>query len=144
MANFLEQKRTEIDNRLAELRPLLDEYNRLQVAADALGSVTASVSNGATTTAPGRRGPGRPRGSKTRTSAATRSAATSTRRGGRRAGTGKRAVQTLAAITEQPGITVPELVRKMKVNQTYLYRVLPGLQKEGKIVKQGRGWHPKG
>lgn len=61
---------------------------------------------------------------------------------GRRRGTGKRAAEALAAITAQPGITVPELVSKIKVNQTYLYRVLPGLRQEGKITKQGRGWHP--
>ena len=32
----------------------------------------------------------------------------------------------------------------MGIKQNYLYRVLPGLEKDGKVVKQGRGWHPKG
>ena len=42
----------------------------------------------------------------------------------------------------QPGITIPELAAKMGIKQNYLYRVLPGLQQEGKVTKQGRGWHP--
>jgi len=31
----------------------------------------------------------------------------------------------------------------MGIKQNYLYRVLPGLAEEGKVVKDGRGWHPK-
>jgi hypothetical protein len=31
----------------------------------------------------------------------------------------------------------------MGIKQNYLYRVLPGLAKEGKLEKKGRGWHPK-
>ncbi len=42
----------------------------------------------------------------------------------------------------QPGITIPELAAKMGIKQNYLYRVLPGLEQEKKIKKQGRGWHP--
>ena len=36
MADFLDEKRHEIDARLRELRPLVDEYNRLEKAAAAL------------------------------------------------------------------------------------------------------------
>ena len=43
----------------------------------------------------------------------------------------------------QPGITIPELAAKMGIKQNYLYRVLPGLEQESKVAKQGRGWHPK-
>jgi DNA-binding IscR family transcriptional regulator len=43
----------------------------------------------------------------------------------------------------QPGITIPELAAKMKIKQNYLYRVLPGLEQDGKLEKKGRGWHPK-
>lgn len=31
----------------------------------------------------------------------------------------------------------------MGIKQNYLYRVLPRLEREGKIAKQGRGWHAK-
>jgi DNA-binding IclR family transcriptional regulator len=43
----------------------------------------------------------------------------------------------------QPGITIPELAAKMKIKQNYLYRVLPGLEQDGNVEKQGRGWYPK-
>jgi hypothetical protein len=63
---------------------------------------------------------------------------------GRRKGSGTRARQTLALVQGQPGITIPELAAKMKIKQNYLYRVLPGLEQEGKLEKKGRGWYPKG
>ena len=45
-------------------------------------------------------------------------------------------------IKSNPGITVSELGRKMKLNHpNYLYRVLPELEKEGRIKRQGRGYH---
>ena len=30
----------------------------------------------------------------------------------------------------------------MGIKQSYLYKVLPALEKEGKVTKQKRGWHP--
>jgi DNA-binding IclR family transcriptional regulator len=47
-------------------------------------------------------------------------------------------------VQAQPGITIPELAARMGIKQNYLYRVLPSLEEEGKVAKQGRGWHPKG
>jgi DNA-binding transcriptional regulator YhcF (GntR family) len=40
----------------------------------------------------------------------------------------------------QPGITIPELAAKMGIATNYLNRVFPGLEKDGKIRKDGRGW----
>jgi hypothetical protein len=171
VTDFLDEKRREINDRLAELKPLIDEYNRLEAAATALAGVrgssapaAASASAAATPAAPAKRGPGRPRGSKSRTTtgkrrgrppgrktetasaAATTTAAATTatprRRAGRRKGSGTRAAQALSFVTGQPGITIPELAAKMDIKQNYLYRVLPGLEQEKKIKKQGRGWHP--
>ena len=65
------------------------------------------------------------------------------RRGGRTKGGGKRATEALSLVQGQPAITIPELAAKMGIKQNYLYRVLPGLEKEGKLEKKGRGWHPK-
>lgn len=42
---------------------------------------------------------------------------------------------------QQPGITIPELAERMGIKQNYLYRVLPGLEQDGKVKKEGRGWH---
>jgi hypothetical protein len=165
VTDFLDEKRQEINQRLAELKPLIDEYNRLEAAATALagvrGSTSASSTAAAPAAAPARRGPGRPRGSKTTTGKrrgrppgrknATKAAApagaratatTAPRRAGRRKGSGTRAAQALQYVTGQPGITIPELAAKMGIKQNYLYRVLPGLEQEKKIKKTGRGWHP--
>jgi hypothetical protein len=152
VTDFLDEKRREINDRLAELKPLIDEYNRLEAAATALAGVRGSApvtSAAAAPAAPVRRGPGRPRGSKSRKTATRRAAAapaataaTPRRRAGRRKGSGTRAAQALSFVTGQPGITIPELAAKMGIKQNYLYRVLPGLEQEKKIKKQGRGWHP--
>lgn len=152
MTDFLDDKRREINDRLAELKPLIAEYQQLEAAAAALAGVGSAAPRSASTTAatPARRGPGRPRGSRNRTAASARSVAKSTastpRRGrpGRRKGSGTRAAQALSFVTGQPGITIPELAAKMGIKQNYLYRVLPGLEQEKKIRKQGRGWHPAG
>ncbi len=159
MTDFLDQKRKEIADRLKDLKPAVDEYNRLEAAASALegvGGTAATVT--ATATAPRRRGPGRPRGSVSRKGAAAAAPAKAGRkkagrpkagrpagrRAGRRKGSGTRAAEALSFVQGQPGITIPELAAKMGIKQNYLYRVLPGLEQENKVSKQGRGWHPKG
>jgi hypothetical protein len=150
--DFLDAKRREIADRLKELKPAVDEHNRLQAAAAALSRVGGSSSSAGTTTR--RRGPGRPKGSRTRAKATTRKTAKAAprkkpgrppgrRRAGRRKGSGTRAAQALSFVKGQPGITIPELAAKMGIKQNYLYRVLPGLEQENKVSKRGRGWHPK-
>ena len=115
MADFLDEKRREIEARLKELRPLVDEYDRLQKAAAAL----AGVGNGGTRQrAPRRQGRGRPRG------------------------TGKRAQQALELVRARPGITIRELSEAMGIHANYLYRVMPTLESEGQVVKRDKGWHP--
>ncbi len=158
MTDFLDEKHQEITNRLSELKPLIEEYQRLEAAVAALDGLGASdtapaaskAAPKATRKVPGRRGPGRPRGSKTkvRTAAAAPTAAPAGRGGprrkaGRRKGSGTRAAQALSFVQAQPGITIPELAARMGIKQNYLYRVLPTLEEERKVAKQGRGWHPK-
>ena len=155
MTDFLDEKRQEIAQRLKELKPAVDEFNRLEAAASALKGVGGSSATA--TAAPRRRGPGRPRGSVNRkaasTTAKTKAKAKATRkkagrpakrRAGRRKGSGTRAAEALSFVQGQPGITIPELAAKMGIKQNYLYRVLPGLEQEKKVAKRGRGWHPKG
>ena len=148
MADFLDEKRGEITRRLAELKPLVEEYARLEQAASALAGVGAS-SGASRAPAKGngrRRKPGRRRnaaGSSGATPAATSKPKTRRkRRGGRPKGTGGRAFEALAAVQEHPGITIPELAAKMGIKQNYLYRVMPTLVKEKKVRKIDKGWHP--
>ena len=196
MSDFLEKKRQEITDRLKELKPVVDEYSRLEAAAGALaaavgdliGTAASEVGAAASSAVTGRRGsgrsrgssaskkgPGRPRGSGKRarkatvasTPAASTPATVERKRPGRPKGSGKkvgrpagkvgrpkgrvgrpkgggkRATEALSLVQGAPGITVPELAAKMGIKENYLYRVLPGLEKEGKLEKKGRGWYPK-
>ena len=79
MTDFLDEKRREITDRLNELKPLVDEYNRLEAAASALDGIGGSAATAATATAwLRRRGPGRPPGSGKKAASA---AATAKKRG---------------------------------------------------------------
>jgi len=120
MADFLDEKRKEIDSRLRELRPLVDEFNRLEKAAAALAGVGG-------TTAPARR---------------RRASGGGPRRRGRPRGSGNRAKQALELVRARPGITITELADSMGIKANYLYRVMPTLQKEGQVKKRDKGWHP--
>jgi sugar-specific transcriptional regulator TrmB len=129
--DFLDEKRREISDRLKELRPLVEEYHRLEAAAAALDGVSpSSGSSGA------RRG-------RARTTTRRSSNGAGTGRRGRPRGSGTRSKEALALVQANPGITIPELADRMGIKQNYLYRVLPGLQKDGLVRKEGRGWHPK-
>src|SRR3954451_16131997 len=130
MADFLTEKRQEIDNRLKELRPLYEEYLTLEKAQEALAGMDQ----------PRRRGPGRPPGS---TSAGRRRASSGNgrRRRRRRAG-GTRGEQALGVVRQNPGITVSELGDKLGIKQkNYLYRVMANLQEDGAVKKEGKGFH---
>jgi hypothetical protein len=116
MADFLDEKRKEIDARLRELRPMVEEYQRLEKAAAALAGVGG-------TPAPGRRR--RPTG-----------------RRGRPRGTGTRSKQALELVRARPGITIAEMADAMSIKANYLYRVMPALEAEGQVKKRDRGWHP--
>jgi hypothetical protein len=132
MPDFLEEKKREIDARLKELRPLVDEFHRLEAAAAALEGVPASTgSSTAATAAPARR-----------TRRTRRAASTGTGRRGRPRGSGTRAKQALELVRARPGITIRELADAMGIHANYLYRVMPTLESEGQVVKRDRGWHP--
>ena len=64
------------------------------------------------------------------------------RRGGRRRRSGgTHAERALEAIRQNPGITVAEMAPKLGIaHKNYLYRVLNGLQAEGAVQKEGRGY----
>ena len=124
MADFLDEKRKEIDARLKELRPLVDEYQRLEKAAAALAGVGSggraqarAVSRRSGASGRGR-GRGRPRGS------------------------GTRAKEAMDLVRTRPGITIGELADAMGIKANYLYRVMPTLEAEGQVVKRDGGWHP--
>jgi predicted Rossmann fold nucleotide-binding protein DprA/Smf involved in DNA uptake len=125
LTEFVDSTVKDIDARLNELK---QEVAKLEAARAALVGA--------------RRGPGRPRGSSTRTRSTTRraSAGRRTRRSRGRRGGNTRANQALELVRNNPGITIPDIAKSMGIAPNYLYRVLPRLQQEGQIKKDGQGW----
>jgi hypothetical protein len=91
MADFLDEKRKEIQARLKELKPMVEEYTRLEAAERALSGVESNGTSGAaaSTAAPARR---------------RRSGGSGTGRRGRPRGSGTRAVQAFDLVKARPGI----------------------------------------
>jgi hypothetical protein len=134
MADFLTEKRSEIETRLKELKPLVEEYERLEAAAVALDGVPAIAP------APARAASARaPKKAPVRRRSSTNGSAAR----GRPKGSSTRGAEALALVKENPGITIPQIAEKMGIKQNYLYRVLAGLAEDGEVTKDGRGWHPK-
>jgi hypothetical protein len=129
MADFLDDKRKEIDARLRELRPLVEEFNRLEKASAAL----AGVEGGRGTTQRSTNGRKRRRSGGT---------SRGTGRRGRPRGSGNRAKQALELVRAQPGISIRQMADAMKIQPNYLYRVMPTLESGGQVVKRDGGWHP--
>jgi hypothetical protein len=127
MADFLDEKRKEIQARLNQLRPAVEEYELLKAADEALGGLANGAPKSTAAAATAARRPKRAAGSGARR--------------GRPRGGGTRAAQALELVKNKPGITIPELAEAMGIQQNYLYRVMPGLAEEGKVTKSGRGWH---
>ena len=138
-SNVLDEALNLVKKRLAELD---EERQRLERALAELG--------GTVTRRPGRppgsgkRGPGRPRKAASAAAPAPASASTSTtapRRRRRRRG-GTRADQAVALVEQNPGISASEIAKQMKIKPNYLYRVLGEMEKEGRVTKKGREYHP--
>ena len=133
MADFVDEKKGEMESRLKELRPLVDEYDRLEAAVAALSSVGSG----------GRRGATAPRTAKKSVRRTGAGPGKGSGRRGRPKGSGVRDKQALALVNATPGVTSPEIAKEMGIKQNYLYRVLPSLEKEGLVRKKGRGWYPR-
>jgi Winged helix-turn-helix DNA-binding len=120
MADVVSDVRAALEKRLRELEPLVKEHaqirNALERLADAVGP-------------PLRRRAPRPAASQKPT--------------GRPRGSGGRAQQAVKLVQDNPGITISELAKKMRLKSpNYLYRVMPQLEKDGKVKKEGKGYHP--
>jgi len=104
--------RAQVEDRLKELEPLVQEYEELRRIAAAIdGDVQASPRRELRPS-----GPGRP-------------------------GNSARADEAERLIAGSPGISVAELAETMGIGPTYLYRLLPRMEREGRLRKEGRGYY---
>ena len=131
MADFVDATVRDIETRIEELR---EELTKLEAARAALVGL--------------RRGPGRPKGSTNSSPSAT---SASNGHGGRRRGPGRprgrrggntRSNQALQLVSDQPGITIPQIADQLSIEPNYLYRVMPKLVSDGLVKRDGQGWHP--
>jgi len=116
MSKAVDEAATLLRNRLREL-----DAERTQ-----LERALANLTGGRKAT----RGPGRPKGS----------GAAPKRRRRRRGGT--RSEQAVKLVAANPGISASEIAKRMKIKPNYLYRVMSELEKEGRVRKDGRAYHP--
>jgi hypothetical protein len=105
--------------RMEELQPLVEEYAELE-------RIVAAIDGTDRATGSGRAAPRR----------ALRGAGPGSR------GHSARAEEAQALIRAEPGISVGALAEKMGIGTTYLYRLLPKLERDGQLRKQGRGYYP--
>jgi len=105
--------RAQVEDRLKELEPLVHEYEELR-------RIAAAIDGEEHPPAPRRQlrpsGPGRP-------------------------GSSARADEAELLIAANPGVTVAELAETMGIGPTYLYRLLPRMEREGRLRKEGRGYY---
>jgi hypothetical protein len=131
--------RERVATRLAELEPLVREYEELQRVAAEIGlSASAAASSSPEEPADA---------SATAADAAQRPARTAprrqTRRGQRRvAAAAERDAHVLEAVAANPGTTVAEIASVLGVDAVSLYRPVRDLASTGKVVKRGRGLYP--
>ena len=124
MSNHPDKDRREIEQRLSELRPVVEEYRCLQEVMVALGPVEESrsgVRSGVSSSrkrAPRGAGPG---GSSDDAAA------------------GDLVARVLSVVQANPSITVPKLANMLDAKPSDLYRILRELKRGGKVSSR-RGW----
>jgi hypothetical protein len=112
--------RRRVERRIAELEPLVKEYEELRRIVAAIDGEAAAEERGSGQAPPRRR---------------------LTPSGAGAGGHGARAEDALARIAAQPGVPVGELAAQMGIGTTYLYRLLPRLEREGRLRKEGKGYY---
>jgi len=125
MTDLLDRIRDELDVRLSELRPLIDEHERLAAALRALGEsdrVSRSAPTSRATVAPAAGAPAAPR------------ATPAKRRKHAPQGANRQAV--LHTVEERPGASVGEIAAVSGVERSSLYALLARLVKAGELVKR--------
>jgi CRP-like cAMP-binding protein len=129
----------QVEERLGELGEMIAQLNE---EADQLRKIAGMLQDSQGRAADVAKTPSAARRTPTRRSSRGAAAKPTSRARGPRAG--NRGQQALELIAAKPGLTAAQLAESMGMKRNYLYRVLPALEKEGKIAKEGSGYHPVG
>lgn len=148
----------QIDARLSELQPAFAEYTALQQLREAIKSLDPEAAAAHVSMFPfpvaGAALPGaEPDGGASRparTPGATSSARRRRARAAQEPQQGPSVEEQNAAyadaaielVGQEPGLTAGELAERMGVPASVLFRLLPTLQREGRLRKQGKGYRP--
>ena len=135
--------RERVAARLAELEPLVREYQELQRVADEIG-LTGPEPSSATAEEPAAPAAATPQPAaadqQSRRASARRRQA---RRGQSRvAAAAERDARLLEAVSANPGATVAEIATALGLDAVSLYRPVRDLASTGQVVKRGRGLFP--
>lgn len=131
----IHERLTEVERLIEPLRAEAEQLTKMAAtfaASTAAAARTAVTHTSTRAASPRKAAPAKAKAAPTKTGA----------KRGRPLGSGNRAQQAVAKIVEQPGITASELAKSMGISPNYLYRVLPRLEREAKVTKQGKGYHP--
>jgi hypothetical protein len=131
--------RERVATRLAELEPLVREYEELQRVAAEIGLPASAPASSTPKEAAG--GPAAAADTELRPARAT--PRQQTRHAQRRVtAAAERDARVLEAVAANPGATVAEIASVLGVDAVSLYRPVRDLASTGKVVKRGRGLHP--
>jgi DNA-binding transcriptional ArsR family regulator len=62
---------------------------------------------------------------------------------GRPRGAGKTMTRIVQLVEREPGLNITEIAKRLRMRPNYLYRALPRLEEEGKVVQdEAKGWRP--
>jgi predicted HTH transcriptional regulator len=125
MADLVGQIQRDIEKRLQELRPLIEEKERLE-------AVLAALTNGssAAVAAP------RPRATTTRSAAARAPYAAGK---GRRAPRGANREAILAVVRERPGVSAAEVAEITRIAKPTVHTTISQLKRKGILEPEGSG-----
>jgi DNA-binding transcriptional ArsR family regulator len=126
MADLVGQIQRDIEKRLKELRPLIEEKERLE-------AVLAALTNGSTAAVPA---VPRARATTTRSSAGRAPYAAGK---GRRAPRGANREAILAVVRERPGVSASEVAEITKIAKPTVHTTISQLKRKGILEPEGSG-----
>jgi predicted Rossmann fold nucleotide-binding protein DprA/Smf involved in DNA uptake len=140
MADLLTRVQRELDERMAALRPLVEEAHQLEQALEALNGAPSHTPAPAVSTPTPMPRPTRPRPTATPAEEPAADDTKTVRSRISREQADQRRKQALAIITENPGTTASNLALLLDTSTGTMHSLLKRLELEGEIEKAEKGY----